>query len=704
MPGITQQPLTDMAEPLPQYTTRPQPGPVPPQYDALPEKFTIGRNNTHHLVRPDQLKVHLQLLAAFDYLKQRVVASESLIAGLEADSEKRWVCFVNLAVERFEKWCLSIKSSDTVEQCLPPIDVAMVWHSYLLNPRQECFSSCLLKPLTRFSDYFSTLLANPDLLTTDTPQHERVSAWERRTQTPYDPFASIATLTHKPINCPRCSQTILAPFIQSDGKGYAQSNFSIDCKCGHPITKEILGLHKLAENAVESKSPDTYFAGTLHTPRNIFDTKSGPTKGSDPVVQILTNVQYDAARMYTALSNHAMRPRLLNKIMSAYTDDRVFSIDLVDVVLRQATFVKKMIDLGWIKPGYFTSEVDIVALQNCVARYHAFLGLMAESPASSFIPTLDIDLAWHTHQLMASRYQSDCLSLVGRYVDHDLSFVSRCVDHDLSFVSRYVDHDEKAEETQIVNTLDLTSRAWNDLYHVPYIDYGSPLPGDTIGQKLERTLPLSFCIETPTTVPSDDGDTIGQKLKHNLPLSFCIETPTTVPSDDGDTIGQKHKHNLPLSFCIETPTTVALDDGDTVDQKLKHNLPLSFCIETPMTVALDDGDTVDQKFKHNLPLSFCIETPMTVALDDGDTVGQKLKHNLPLSFCIETPMAVPLDDGDIVGQKLKHNLPLSFCIETPMAVPLDDGDTVGQKLKHNLPLSFCIETPTTVLLDDDVQV
>ncbi|OAX33002.1 hypothetical protein K503DRAFT_804741 [Rhizopogon vinicolor AM-OR11-026] len=99
MPGITQQPLTDMTEPLPPYTTLPQPEPEPPQH-TLPERFTIGRNNTHHLVRPDQLKAHLQILAAFDYLKKRVIASENLIAGLETDSEKRWVWFVNLAVER----------------------------------------------------------------------------------------------------------------------------------------------------------------------------------------------------------------------------------------------------------------------------------------------------------------------------------------------------------------------------------------------------------------------------------------------------------------------------------------------------------------------------------------------------------------------------------------------------------------------------
>jgi len=98
--------------------------------------------------------------------------------------------------------------------------------------------------------------------------------------------------------------------------------------------------------------------------------------------------------------------------------------------------VKKMVDLGWTEPGYFANKLDTVALQHCVAWYHAcvlapfstdctrtlillysFLNIMAESPASFFVPTLDIDLGWHTHQLMASRYQNDCLSLVGRHVD-----------------------------------------------------------------------------------------------------------------------------------------------------------------------------------------------------------------------------------------------------------------------------------------------
>jgi hypothetical protein len=498
-----------MTEQLPPYTTLPQPEPELPQY-TLPETFNIGQCSTQHLVHPDQLKAHLQLLAAFSQLKQRVVASENLIAGLESDSEKRWVWFVNLAVERFERWCLSIKQSDTVEQRLPPIDVTMVWHAYLLNPSwyaEDTARISKLKPLAHFTDYFPNLLANPDLLTTDTPQYERVSAWERRTKLPYDPFASAADLTHKSLECPYCYRTLLSPFLQPNGKGYAQSNFSVECECAQTITKELLGLYKFAKNIIEPTAPDTYLAGTLHTPRSTYDTWRGDTikkrvlssyvvfqtnEASDPVRQILSNVQYDTMRMRTVLKKH-LKPRLLNKTMGAYTDDRVFSLDLVGAVLRQASFVKKMVNLGWTEPGYFADEVDKVALQHCVARYHAFLNIMAESPASFFVPTLDIDLGWHTHQLMASRYQNDCLSLVGRYVNHD----------------------DKVEEGQLATSFDLTCRAWNDRYHVPYMHCGCPLPGDTIGQKLRRFLSSQATSDVLSLPPKSDARAATHPSDHN---------------------------------------------------------------------------------------------------------------------------------------------------------------------------------------------
>ncbi|KAI8802171.1 hypothetical protein BJ742DRAFT_664467, partial [Cladochytrium replicatum] len=36
-----------------------------------------------------------------------------------------------------------------------------------------------------------------------------------------------------------------------------------------------------------------------------------------------------------------------------------------------------------------------------------------------FVPTLDIDLAWHTHQLHPGRYQNYGIQNVGRIINHD---------------------------------------------------------------------------------------------------------------------------------------------------------------------------------------------------------------------------------------------------------------------------------------------
>jgi Glycine-rich domain-containing protein-like len=46
-----------------------------------------------------------------------------------------------------------------------------------------------------------------------------------------------------------------------------------------------------------------------------------------------------------------------------------------------------------------------------------FLDLMSSSPASFFVPTLDIDLVWHTHQLFASWYRAHCDIYIAKFID-----------------------------------------------------------------------------------------------------------------------------------------------------------------------------------------------------------------------------------------------------------------------------------------------
>jgi hypothetical protein len=46
-----------------------------------------------------------------------------------------------------------------------------------------------------------------------------------------------------------------------------------------------------------------------------------------------------------------------------------------------------------------------------------FLHMMSAAEPMLIVPTLDIDLVWHTHQLSGPRYHKDCKTNVGRYVD-----------------------------------------------------------------------------------------------------------------------------------------------------------------------------------------------------------------------------------------------------------------------------------------------
>jgi len=103
--------------------------------------FTIGNKQMQApLVTPDQLKGHLGLLRLFQGLREIVEAGEDdrLPAwSTQMERERRWAWFVALAVERFERWCKVVKYvplSRFVEESLPPLDVMMVWHAYLLNP------------------------------------------------------------------------------------------------------------------------------------------------------------------------------------------------------------------------------------------------------------------------------------------------------------------------------------------------------------------------------------------------------------------------------------------------------------------------------------------------------------------------------------------------------------------------------------------
>ncbi|KAH7921597.1 hypothetical protein BV22DRAFT_1019043 [Leucogyrophana mollusca] len=409
---------------------------------------------------------------------------------MEMPPGKRWAWFVALAVERYSSFTLD--STDIGWKCLPPLDVVMVWHAYLLNPSwydEDTTRVSHLRDLTNLSNDFPAYLDNPGILTTTTPDLSRVEYWEARTSTAYYLLDSgIDKLAYKLINCPSCSGDVSAPFIGTGGSGYAQSQFSVVCTvCAYEITREKLGLHKLARNLAapspqtDSTDLESYLAGTVHTPFAAKDTKQASSTKENILAAIdakgLTGrissardlvIQYKSMQSLRAAVSQKIGPKLLDRILSAYTDDRIFSLDLAGAVLRQGSFIQKMHDLGWAKPSCFDSPADAVVIGRCIARYHAFLDLMVRCPDAFLVPTLDIDLAWHTHQLMAIRYQKDCATLVGRYVDHS----------------------DKVDEGKQSAAFDNTYRLWEERYKAPYTHCGlsAPPPRNNISHKLLRVI------------------------------------------------------------------------------------------------------------------------------------------------------------------------------------------------------------------------
>ena len=114
----------------------------PPTYapypTSLPDKFPVGRNKTTPVVSIDQVQAHLTILGAFHALRRLVRE-----AGAD-DPDAAWAIFLARAVHRFQTWapCVRFTGNDLVP--MPPLDVLMVWHSYLLvspNNQQALYHS-----------------------------------------------------------------------------------------------------------------------------------------------------------------------------------------------------------------------------------------------------------------------------------------------------------------------------------------------------------------------------------------------------------------------------------------------------------------------------------------------------------------------------------------------------------------------------------
>ena len=82
--------------------------------------------------------------------------------------------------------------------------------------------------------------------------------------------------------------------------------------------------------------------------------------------------------------------------------------------MRQDKFLDHVDQLGWLT----SNTADTTFILGCIHAYHGFLEICSKSGSKMVVPTIAIDVAWHTHQLQGDRYRLDTKKYLGRLLNH----------------------------------------------------------------------------------------------------------------------------------------------------------------------------------------------------------------------------------------------------------------------------------------------
>ncbi|KAI1431765.1 hypothetical protein GGR50DRAFT_677727 [Xylaria sp. CBS 124048] len=497
-------------------------------------------------VTADTCLAHLKLLFAFQNLKEvigytdglwniydsRVFPNRDSAAALgtrgEFDDdtkkslsqlrEKRWALYIARATDRYETWweCFPkdpLTEGDMTESTakytkfvdprahtspyctsdfMPPLDVLLVWHAHMLNPRAYA-EDCMRQGLARlWHAGIPWHLVNEAI---DTNFNYNVSSacktnWRNATGIEWDNAEDGLSKDLPP--CPDCGTENVAPWstcgMPEDsldeppallGHGYGDRDFETTCAgCGLTLKRDYLEVHKFVTDVKNLLSHERPMPGTIldletGKPKQLQSTSKDKAQSDrtfvnrlirhhlrsklyDPLPKSLDVIRDtlagalrnpDAIKKAEGVSLKDMMKRYrvsqtarfsVRKVMSRYWgNSSPFAVELAGAVFRQGIFTEKMHKMDWLHSPAARSTMD-----RLIVKYERFTKIMASCPDKIAVPTLDIDLAWHTHQLSPASY-----------------YVWMC-----SETKKFIDHDDKIEETRLSQAFEWTSKVYQQLF------------------------------------------------------------------------------------------------------------------------------------------------------------------------------------------------------------------------------------------------
>ena len=367
----------------------------------------------------------------------------------------------------------------------------MVWHTHMLNPR-AFLEDAMLAGLRQF--WVTGMpwdLVNKAI---DTNFNYTVSStckdrWAVQTGLLWD---NVDGPHAKRVRCPQCYIMMDIPWTTCQspqvydgealnlvGNGYGDGDLKYACQdCGLAIRKELLSVMKFVDDHKALITRGRPMPGTLLDPRT--GTPSKPPEGPKVVFtkhtypnRLLKSIPSTISGLlewrlkYLSPTMHHVRKEIehvlsdrrlvkkvenvpetwsyklaaesrvaIRKMMSRYWENfGLFALDLVGAVMRQGVFVEKMCQLDWLHSPSVSST-----MARLITKYNRFIEIMRKNPAEVAVPTLDVDLAWHTHQLSPSRYYRHTTVRTARFIDHDDKIDEGMLSKQFEWTSKMYEH------------------------------------------------------------------------------------------------------------------------------------------------------------------------------------------------------------------------------------------------------------------------
>ncbi|KXJ96152.1 hypothetical protein Micbo1qcDRAFT_231256 [Microdochium bolleyi] len=504
----------------------------PESLAELNSALTSINLNSKQCLSEDRCLAHLKLLSAFQQLKDDVGYNDGLwelfdsraLASAAEDPqprakkgegaalpvpnesdpvarnlarlrEKRWALFVARAVDRYAAWWHTFTGTMLTEDMLegggpeyvkfpakampavwtmtklPPLDVILVWHAHMLNPRnflEDCIRSGLggLWAAGLPWEVLNPCIDDTTFKYTTTSEGE--ARWATSTGRAWD---STEDHIEKTIKCPKCSASNSIPwttcgrpesekresFMDLQGRGFGDGDLCWPCEgCSTPITSDLLEVESFVDDFRQlllkgqpmpgtilnfrTGLPNDYLLGSKHTawgqtfPNRLLKHAlrsdilalldvTEPT-AAQPSIETVRMLVQGALQSGDSLKAAGVTSRAkltregrvhTRQMMSRYWNNKYpFALDLAGAVHRQGIFVEKMYKIDWLH-----SPSARKTMTRLIKKYQRFMKLISDNPLRVVVPTLDVDLAWHTHQLSPREYHSYTTKTTKKLIDHD---------------------------------------------------------------------------------------------------------------------------------------------------------------------------------------------------------------------------------------------------------------------------------------------